>query len=127
MAITDTTYTGLKTDVYTYLTVPGPTQLLLSLPHWSVVTLRLETAGPVSVGTREDLSPVGSGKGRLLPANEDIRIVMVPLTRLYIAADAVQRVAIQVEPYPWLFEILNAVKGVAPALSSMLSRLLGRK
>jgi len=122
----DALYTGIKTDVYTYFTAPGGTSLLLSLPHWSLVTLRLESAGPVTVGTREDLRPVGSGKGRLLPSNEDVKIVMVPLTRLYISADSLQRVSVQVEPYPWLFEILTAIRSVPPALTSMLARLLGR-
>ena len=115
-------YAGLKTDVYTFFTKSSGTTLLLSLPNWSLVTLRLESAGPVAVGTIESLTPVGT-KGRLLPVNEDIKIVMVPLTRLFIAADSLQRVAVQVEPYPWLFEILNAVK----ALPSLLGRLLGRK
>jgi len=120
-------YTGIATNIYTVFTTPGQTDLLLSLPNWSLITLRLESPGPVSVGNQEELMPVGSGKGRLLPADEDVKIVMVPLTRLYIASDSLQRVSVQVEPYPWLLEILNGVRAVAPTISSMLARVLGRR
>ena len=117
-------YTGIKSDQYTYFTQPGPTQLLLSLPSWSLVTLRLESPGPVAIGTREDLSPVGSGKGRLLPVDEDVKVVMVPLTRLYVVSNSVQRISVMAEPYPWLFELLTAIRKTPVVLGSVLQKLL---
>lgn len=107
-----------RADLYVLFTVAGGTRLLVSVPQWTKITLRLETAGPVSVGTREQLDPTGSGKGRLLPTNEDVIVNLGPNTRFYYAAESLQRVSVHIEAIPWLQAIHEAVKGVARAAAA---------
>lgn len=101
-----------RADFYTFFTVAGGTKLLLSVPQWTKITLRLETAGPVAVGTREQLDPVASGKGRLLPTDEDVVMMLGPNTRFFYAATGLQRVAIHVEAVPWLQAIFEALRAI---------------
>lgn len=120
-------YAGTAGKAYTVFTEAGKTKLVLSTQQWTKVTLRLESAGPVAFGTSEDLMPVSSGKGRLLPTGQDVEVVMVPQTRLYLSADSFQRVGIQVEPYPWMWELFNKLKSLAPSIGSIFSQMLGRR
>lgn len=108
-----------KTTASTYITrtpPPGatlsnPTALLYSADRlWATVTLTLETAGPVAVGESADLTPLLSGKGVLLDTGVPMKITLARGTKLYIAADAVNRVKVIVEPLPWLEQIFAAVK-----------------
>lgn len=102
-----------QTQVYTFFTNPSEeTQLLFAaLPtEWITVTCHLETAGPVSVGTSQSLAPVASGKGRLLPSNEDAVFQLSPSSRLYILSDTVNRVGIQIEASPWLEQMFRLMQ-----------------
>lgn len=99
----------IRSDIYTLFTKANGTKLILSLPYWCKITFRLESAGPVAIGTREDLQPVNSGKGRLLPANSDVVVVVPPNNRLYIASTSMNRVSVQVESFPYLSSILAQI------------------
>lgn len=118
-------YAGIGNKAYTVLVDSTKTKLLLSVQQWTKVTLRLESAGPVAFGNQEDLFPLASGKGRLLSKDTDVIVTMVPQSRLYIASDSFQRVAVQVEPYPWLWEVYSKLKALAPTIGSLLSQVLG--
>ncbi len=116
----------MKTDIYTYFTVPtGITELLYSAESWMRVELVLETAGPVAVSTRDSVTPVLSGKGILLePDGEPIEFIMPKGNRLFIAAESFNRVKVIIEPIPWLEQILfqveegfGGLKGIMGALS----------
>jgi len=99
----------MQTQFQTYLTNRLGTQLLYSAEDWMRVTMRLETAGPVAIGTKQDIAPALSGLGRLLPTGDDITFVLPRGDRLFIVASATNRVAWQLEPIPWLQQILMAM------------------
>lgn len=105
-----------STEVHTYITQPGVTQLLRrALPdEWIEIVLRLETAGPVAIGHAEELAPVLSGRGRVLPTNEDIVVKLSPSSSLYILSAGIDRISIQVNAIPGLEDLLKAI-GAAQA------------
>lgn len=75
--------------------------------RWTLARITLQTAGGnVVIGFRQDLNPPGSGKGRQLVVGELVEIYVPPGQRLYYASDSVQRVAVSIEPVPWLQQIL---------------------
>lgn len=94
--------------------VPSPDPLISSPPNaYLHVRLMLETVGPVAWGFLQNISPPGSGKGRLLIQNVEQEIWMPPSTRIYLAATGPNRVGVSVEPMPVLQEILNAIRALA--------------
>ncbi len=62
------------------------------------VRLLLETAGPVSVSTRSDLFPIGSGKGIQLSNVLWTMVNLDPGQRLFIGATGINRVAVIIGP-----------------------------
>lgn len=112
------------TDIYTYFTKPiNESELLYSAESWVMVTLILETAGPVAVSTRQDVVPVLSGKGALLePDGEPFRFVLPKGDRLFIAAEAINRVKVIIEPFPWLEQILLSLSQGFGGLMGLLSK-----
>jgi hypothetical protein len=100
-----------STQIYTYTTQPGVTQLFRrALPdEWLEIILRLETAGPVAIGHLEELAPVQSGRGRLLPSNEDIIVKLSPSSTLYILSAGIDRVSIEINAIPGLEDLLKAI------------------
>ena len=114
-----------RNDLYSYFTQVGGTRLLYSAEEWVRVTVRLATAGPVSVGTREDLVPVLSGKGVLLvPGGLQEETFVVPKgQRVFIAAEAVHRVTFIVEPIPYLRQIIDVVGRGFNVLAGLLGRI----
>lgn len=84
--------------------------------QWARVTLMLETAGPVSVGTMQSLRPVLSGKGQLLTTNVPVTFTIGKGVRLYVAANGVNRIKRSVEPVPWLEQITGLITGVLDRL-----------
>ena len=99
-----------RTDSYTYFTRPeAGTQLVQSANQWLRIYLELQTAGPVAYGTRENLEPVLSGKGALLPTGEEIELVLADGNRLYFASESINRINIRVEPLPWLQQIYSRI------------------
>lgn len=97
------------TEIFTYFTKVGGTHRLVSATKWTRARLFLETAGPVAVSTKGDLVPVLSGKGILLPPGQEIEFVLPRGDRLYIAADAVNRVKVIIEPIAFGEQILQAI------------------
>jgi hypothetical protein len=117
----------MNTQVYTHFTRVGGTALLYSCPanDWIEIILRLESAGPVAVGTTEDLAPPTTGKGRLLPLNEDVRFTLPPGGRFFIAASAINRVAVEIQPFPWLAQILLKLFG--PRVAAVAAAITPKK
>ncbi len=116
-----------RTQAYTYFTrapKPGeqPAVLYNGDRLWVRVKLMLETAGPVVVGQSASLLPINSGKGILLPTNQQIEIVISKGSRLYIAASGVNRVKVVIEPIPWLEQITGSIAYVAQTILSMVRR-----
>lgn len=118
--------TSTKTRINTYFSVPGETKLLYSAEGWIRIRLTLEDAGPVAVGTDQNLLPVLSGRGRLLPTNEEFHFTLSKGDRVYIAAEAINRVAFTVEPIPYLESIEKILTKIEGAFNVVLS-LLGRR
>lgn len=117
-----------QTDIFTYFTkADGSTRQLYSGDRlWANVTLTLETAGPVVVGIRENLSPVLSGLGELLTTDLPVTITIARGQRLYIAATSVNRVKVRVSALPWLEQIAGTLTAIAQAATGMVGKLLGK-
>lgn len=118
----------MNTDIYTYFTKPtGESELLYSAESWVKIELALETAGPVSVGTRESVVPVLSGKGILLESDgEPIEFVMPRGNRLFIASESINRVKVIIEPIPWFEQLLMQIEQGFGGLKGILSAVLRR-
>lgn len=97
------------TEAFTYFTNANAQAAILynGDREWAKITLLLETAGPVVVGPRADLSPILSGRGRLLITSVAAEFTIAKSSRLYILATAVNRVSITIEPLPWLEQIAS--------------------
>jgi hypothetical protein len=97
--------------MYTYFTrADGVTHLLYDPKQQLKLRLELETAGPVSVGTREELGPVLSGKGILLTTGLEQEFVLGLGDRIFIIAETTDRVKLIVEPIPYVPEILELMQ-----------------
>ena len=110
-----------NTEISTYFTSRiGTSELLYSAEDWVEITLRLETAGPVAVSTRQEIVPLLSGKGVLLPVDDDFTFILPRGNRLYIAASAVNRVNFCVKPYPYINQALNVLsQGFASVVGAL--------
>lgn len=111
-----------RTQIFTYFTKPisisQPTAVLYNGDKlWATVVLTLETAGPVSVGQLANLTPVLSGPGQLLRTGVPTPFRIAKGNRLYIASSSVNRVAVVIEPIPWLEQITGLIMSVLSALS----------
>lgn len=98
-----------RTEISTYFTKVGGNQLLYQAEGWVKIRLMLETAGPVAVGSRDDVSPVLSGKGILLPTDVEITFPMQKGNRIFITAVAVNRVRFIIEPIPLGEQLLTMI------------------
>jgi hypothetical protein len=122
-----------QTEIYTYVTVAGlplngQTPILYNADRaWANVTLTLENAGPVAVGTRADLFPVLSGKGELLITDVPMTFTIAKgYSRLYIAATALNRVKVQIAPFAWIEEVNGSIGLVSSLLNSLVTLVRGR-
>jgi hypothetical protein len=105
-----------KTEIYTVFTdASGITRLLYSAPTWIRVRLTLQTAGPVSVGTREDLGNVLSGQGVLLTTDEEIHWDLDREDRLFWVAESINRVRFSVERIAYGESYDQSLKEIARA------------
>lgn len=119
-----------QTETFTYFTTIGPqpnqggTPVLYNGDRlWANVTVTLETAGPVAVGTRSELFPVLSGKGVLLDTDVPKTFVIGKgYSRLYIASTSINRVKVEIEPFPWIEQIAGGVDAVQALLQALLQR-----
>jgi hypothetical protein len=90
-----------RSEISTYFTRVGGSQLLYQAEGWVRLRLLLSTAGPVSVGSRDDVAPVLSGKGITLPTDVEVTFSLLKGNRVFIAAASVNRVRVIIEPVPW--------------------------
>ncbi len=113
-----------NTETFTYFTRPADgSKDFHAANRWERVELQLETAGPVAVSTRQEIEPVLSGKGILLPPDgEPIEFILSKGDRLFIAAESINRVKVIIEPIPWLEQILMSINKLIS-----LFGLFGRK
>jgi len=108
------------TEIYTLITrSDGRTQLLYSAEEPIKVRLTLETAGPVSIGTRENLGTPLSGGGVLLITNEEMIWNLPRGDRLYYVAGSVNRVKVSTEPIPYGQQVLDAIGRIISALGNL--------
>ncbi len=94
-----------RVEMSTYFTKPSGNEVLYRAESWVRLRLMLETAGPVAVGSRDSVTPVLSGAGILLPIDVEITFPMTKGNRIFIAAVAINRVRVIIEPIPWLEQI----------------------
>lgn len=113
-----------RTQAFTYFTKPaGASDILYNGDRmWVRIVLTLETAGPVAVGQQSKLSPELSGKGQLLPTGRQREFTIAKGTRLYISSPSVNRVAVTIEPLPWLEQIVGLVHSVADRIATVIGR-----
>lgn len=116
-----------RTQAFTYFTKPtnpGDTTPILYNGDrpWVKVKVLLETAGPVSIGQSSQLLPVLSGKGELLRTDVEREFTIAKGTRLYIQCTSVNRVAVTIEPLPWLEQITGLIIEVSGRLMSALKK-----
>ncbi len=113
-----------RTQIYTRFTkANGVTELLYSPENWIRIRLTLETAGPVAVGTSNNLSPVLTGRGILLLVNEEIDFVIAKGDKVYIVADTINRVKVIIEPIPWLQQLTFDVSTMAGKIGNIIRGL----
>ena len=110
--------TATKTRMFTYFTEAGETKLLYTAEGWIKARLILENAGPVTVGTDQNITPVLSGKGRILPTGTEVEFYLSRGDRLFIAAEGVNRVSFTVDPVPFLGSIEAALDAIAGLIRS---------
>jgi hypothetical protein len=96
----------LTTEISTYFAKP-PTDGQLPVIYngdrqYAQVILTLETAGPVAVSTKQQILPVLSGKGELLETGVPISFFLAKGNRLWVAATAINRIKVTIQPIPWL-------------------------
>lgn len=116
-----------RTDVYTYITkIGGTEQLYDGSRAWARITMTLESAGPVAIGTREGLQPVLSGRGELLDTDAPKTLVIAKGSRVYIAATSVNRVKVEIEPLPWLEQIAGTINAIVDLGTNLLARITTR-
>lgn len=86
---------------------------------WGRITLTLESAGPVSIGTMSNLDPVLGGNGTLLTTNVPVVYDIYKGTRLYVLATGVNRIKVVVAPIPWLEMITGLVARIASGVMAV--------
>ena len=95
-------------EIYTYFAKPGETRRVYTGDRpWAIVTLTLETAGPVAVSTKQTITPVLSGKGALLRTGVPVAFTLARGDSLWIAATSVNRVSVSVTEAAWQEQILG--------------------
>lgn len=112
------------TEIFTYNTIVGfdktGTPILYNGDrNWTEVTLILDTAGPVVVGNRAEITPIFSGKGFPLTTGEPVTFTIAKGTRLYIFSSAVNRVKVQLAPVPWLERQSALLSGILAELQTI--------
>lgn len=117
-----------RAEIYTYFTKPGATRRLYTGDRpWAIVTLTLETAGPVAVSTKQTITPVLSGKGGLLRTGERTSFTLARGDSLWIAATAVNRVTVAVTEESWQEQILGGIVRGFDLLYRAIAAIGGRR
>jgi len=95
----------------------GQGHILFTAEKWFRVKLRLETAGPVTVGFTSAINAVGAGAGASL-GDDEVEIVVKKGDTLYYVANAVNRVRVILEPIPWAEQIYMRFTTLLKGMSS---------
>jgi hypothetical protein len=120
---TPKTLQSYRTSIFTYFTkADGETQLLYSAENWVRIKLTLETAGPVAIGTAANIAPVLSGAGRLLDTDEEYEVYLPKGNRFYIVSESVNRVAVTIEPVPWMEQLSNQQEMQTAGIQSAIAQ-----
>lgn len=112
------------TNMYTFFSVPGDNTQVFSASGWARVRLLLSSAGPVDVSTRQNVTPVLSGRGITLFTGIEAEFVLGPADRLYAASAAVNRINVTIEPIPWLKSIVLEISRIG---SGIVAAVTGRR
>lgn len=115
-----------RTQVDTYFTkaprLGEPAQQIYTGDRlWVTVTLTLETAGPVAVGTSSKITPVLGGQGRLLRTGQQTVFKIAKGTKLYVASTGVNRIGREIAPLPWLEQITGLIGIVAERIATRIA------
>lgn len=114
-----------RADMYTlFTTTLGASQPFFTADQWVKVKLLLETAGPVAVGTRSQITPVLAGKGLLLTTDVPFEIFLPRGTILYYAAESLNRVNVTVEPIPWAQQLSGELRLITSAVGKAASAIV---
>lgn len=92
---------------------------------WARITLTLETAGPVAIGTQSNIDPVLSGKGQLLQTGVPVVFDVMKGTRLYVLATGINRIKFVTSPLPWLEMITGLVAQLVSVFKPAIPVALG--
>jgi hypothetical protein len=102
-----------RSQIDTYFTrIGGTNEIYGGDRQWALITLVLENAGPVAVGTDQDLTPVLSGKGQLLQTGEPLHFTIAKGQKLYVAATSINRIKRTIGPVPWLEQITGLLRAM---------------
>ena len=108
------------TEIGTYFTkADGQTYEMYPVQGWMRIKLRLETAGPVVVGTEQHLGPILAGHGELLPTGAWVDFYLDFGSRLYVASSTVNRIGFIREQIPYA-GISDITKGLLSAFGAKL-------
>lgn len=99
------------TSMYFTRAAAEPIQIYTGDRAWAIVKLRLQTAGPVAVSTLQSMGSVTSGNNLLLTTNEEEEFVCPFGNSIWVLATAVNRIAMVVQPAPWLEQIFGQQEG----------------
>ena len=101
----------LSTESSIFLIKPPDTVLIYSADRqYAQVIITLLTAGPVAVSTKQQLTPVLSGKGSLLQTGVPFTLCLAKGQKLYGATTAISRLALTIQPFPWLEQITGTLR-----------------
>jgi hypothetical protein len=120
----------VKTEVNTYIAKPasdGTAAVLYNGDRqYARVTLVLETAGPVVVGTKQQLYPVTSGKGERLDTGVPFTFNIAKGDRIWVATTSINRIKVQIGPVPWLEQITGLLGGIVSQVTGVLGGLVSK-
>jgi len=106
----------LTTEVSTFFARPGadsqPVVIYNGDRQSARVILTLETAGPVIVGTKQQLYPITAGKGERLETNVPFAFSISKGNRLWVATTAISRIKVTIEPIPWAEQIVGLLTAI---------------
>jgi hypothetical protein len=119
-------YKYVANTYFTKVPIPGESpQIIYNGDRlWARVTLTLETAGPVVVGENQQLQPVLSGKGQLLETDVPVTFNIGKGSKLYVAANTVNRIKVCVEALPWLETITGLLTSMLGSLGGSIVSLV---
>ena len=108
----------------TAVTEPGVTTLLINAVDWTLVSLQLNSAGPVIIGNLPQLGPISAGVGVQL--GTQIRYMLLgPGERLYVYSDSNDTIGAIYQSLPFLVgNALTLLKGMADIASLVTGRVI---